>query len=134
MSQENVEIVRRAGAAFESGLERGEVEAFVREFYDPEGQYEPIEEAAPLRGHDAIIEYFRRMLEVWEEFHLELEEVIDAGDQVVSTALLRGRSKSSRIEVSQRIYSVTEVRDLKILHNCEFLNHSEALEASGLSD
>jgi len=134
MSQENVEVVRRAAAAFQSGLERGEVEVFVREFYDPQGQYEPIEEAAPLRGHDAIIEYFRRMLEVWDEFHLELEEVIDAGDHLVSAALLRGRSKSSRIEVSQRIYSVTEVRDLKILHNREFLNRSEALEASDPSD
>ncbi|MGI9021438.1 MAG: nuclear transport factor 2 family protein [Solirubrobacterales bacterium] len=134
MSEENVEFVRRVFAATKRGLEDGEVSTVVRDFYDREGQYEPVEEAKPLRGHDQIVDYFRRWLTVWDDFRVELEEVIDAGDQVVSVARSGGRAKASGVEVSQRIYSVIDVRNDKIFRNREFLDRREALEAAGLSE
>jgi ketosteroid isomerase-like protein len=127
-------VVRRAYAAADAAIESGDLDSFLGEFYDPNAQYEPIEEGASLRGQDEIAEYFRRWLDVWDDFRWEVEELIDAGNQVLSAALLSGRADSSGVEISQRIFYVTELRNLKVVRVREFLDRGEALAAAGLQD
>jgi ketosteroid isomerase-like protein len=79
MSQENVEIVRRA------------VEAYGREgldgalrYYDPEVEREPTGayiERATCRGHEGVRRYLRSMEEEFEDLRIEPEELIDAGER-----------------------------------------------------
>lgn len=134
MSEENVEVVRRAWSAANRAVERGDIASFVLEFYDPKAEYEPIEEGKWLRGQDEIIEYFRRWLDSWNDFRWEVEEVIDAGDQVVNAVLLSGHADASGVEISQRIFYVTELRNLNVVRVREFLERGEALKAVGLSE
>ena len=83
MSEENVEIVREAWEAFQAGDE----EATAR-LIDPElefhGTVGGLQEGEVARGLSQIEENFEAEdLEAWEERHLDAEEYIDAGANVV---------------------------------------------------
>jgi ketosteroid isomerase-like protein len=134
VSQENVEIVRRSYAAFNRVIVSGDIAPFLLEFYDPGIEYKPVEEESAVQGHEQFGEYCRRFYDVWEEFRWELEEVIDAGDSIVSEALLKGRARASGIEITQRLFLVADVRGSKIVRLREYLDRQEALEAAGLSE
>ena len=134
MSQENVEIVRRSYAAVNRVIVSGDLAPFLLEFYDPGVEYAPVEEGSVVRGHEQFGEYFRRFLEVWEEFCWELEEVIDAGDSIVSAANMKGRASASGIEITQRVFHVADIRGSKIARLREYLDRQEALKAAGLSE
>jgi ketosteroid isomerase-like protein len=84
MSEENVEVrneaVRRFFAAFED-----EDDAF-RAALHPEIEWYPIEEnRTPTRGIDAALWNRNQWLDTWEEHQLDLEEVIEDGDDVVTS-------------------------------------------------
>jgi ketosteroid isomerase-like protein len=130
MSQENVEIVRRAW----------EFEAFGRDYraealtvYDPDVVVTPLEEG-PSYGLDAYLEYFERWFAAWEMLEQAAEEYIDAGDRVVVRGYFRGRGRGSGVEVDSRFYEIYTLRDGKIVRVDEFAERSEALEAAGLSE
>jgi hypothetical protein len=66
VSQENVEVVRRAFAyLFHEGGDRAEAEAI----FDPHVVMNPVEEA-PLYGVDAIRQNFERWRDAWEELEV----------------------------------------------------------------
>ncbi len=92
MSQENVEIVRRALDA----LNRDGIEA-VLEFLDPDVEWTTtglFVEAGTYRGHDGVLRYFGAMANDLE-FHIEPEKFIDGGDQVVIPTRIAVRGKRS---------------------------------------
>jgi hypothetical protein len=83
MSEENVEVrneaVRRLLAAFE-----GEDDAF-RAALHPEIEWYPIEEnRTPTRGIDAALWNRNQWLDTWDEHQLDVEEVIEDGNDVVA--------------------------------------------------
>src|SRR5204862_5460767 len=95
MSQENVELVRRAFEAFN----RGGVDACVSEgIWSPEVVWDVTPSGIPglgtYRGHDEVKAFFE---DDWfkafpfEEWEVELEEVIDAGDRVIGMSRQHGR-------------------------------------------
>ena len=84
MSQENVEIVRRV---FELWNEGGVVAPDRRpEFFDPEVQIDlrgrKINPAV-YDGYDGLDRFGSDVDEVWDQFSIELLELIDAGPHVV---------------------------------------------------
>ena len=130
MSQENVEVVRRAFRyVFYEGDDRAEAEAI----FDPHVVLNPVEEA-PLHGVDAVRQNFERWRDAWEELEVAVEEVIDAGDRVFLTAHHRGRGRESGVDVDTRLYSVYTLRGGKIVREDEYAERAEALEAVGLSE
>jgi ketosteroid isomerase-like protein len=75
MSQENVEVVRRAFAYEVYGRgDRAEAEAI----FDPYVVMKPTEEG-PSYGLDAVRDNFEHWREAWDELEVRVEEVIDAG-------------------------------------------------------
>jgi ketosteroid isomerase-like protein len=80
----------------------------------------------------------RADLERWasefEELTVTIEEIIDAGDQVVVVAHHRGRGRQSGVKVDTRFYEVYTVRDGKVARVDEYSEWEEALEAAGLSE
>jgi ketosteroid isomerase-like protein len=130
MSQENVEIVRRAFAFEVHG--RGDPAGALADF-DPDLVLNPVEEA-PSHGPDAVRDYYERWESSWEELKVTTEEFIDAGDRVVVTALFRGRGRGSGIMVETRFYELYTLRDGKIVRLDEFTERAEALEAAGLRE
>jgi ketosteroid isomerase-like protein len=128
MSQENVEVVRRAVAFEFSGRgDRAEAEAI----FDPGFVMNPVEEG-PSYGLDAIRDNIEHWRAAWEELEVTVEEFIDAGDRVLVTLHHRGRGRESGIEVDARFYEVYAVSDGKVVRVDEYAQRAEALEAAGL--
>jgi ketosteroid isomerase-like protein len=129
MSQENVEIVRRAFAYEIYGVgDRAEAEAI----FDPNVVINPADER-PSYGLDAMRDDFERWASAFEELEVSAEEFIDAGDRVLVTAYHRGRGRTSGIEVDARFYEVYTLRDGKVRVD-EYVERAEALEAVGLRE
>jgi ketosteroid isomerase-like protein len=130
MSQENVEIVRRA---FEFEIygrgDRADAEAI----FDPYVVMNPTEEG-PSYGLDAVRDNFEHWRGAWEELEVTAEELIDAGDEVFLTAHHRGRGRGSGIEVDTRLYCVYTVRNGKVVRVDEYADRGAALEAAGLRE
>jgi ketosteroid isomerase-like protein len=131
MSQQNVEIVRRAFAYEVYGHgDRAEAEAL----FDPYVVINPAEEG-PSYGLDAVRDNFEHWKGAWEELEVTVEDVINAGeDRVLLTAHHRGRGRGSGIEVDTRLYSIYTLRDGKVLRTDEYADRAEVLEAAGLSE
>jgi len=74
------------------------------------------------------------VLELWESFDIEVEEIREAGDHRVFLGI-RGsaRGKSSGVETEMRSWQVFTFVDGKAASREIFLNRAAALEAAGLS-
>ena len=71
----------------------------------------------------------------WEDFRIDLLEVIDAGDDVcVSVTRHRGRGSGSGIEMDFQVFYVQHGRNGKLARLEMYLSREQALEAVGLSE
>jgi uncharacterized protein len=133
MSQQNAEVVRRVIEAWN----RNEQERVIR-FLDPDVIFDATRRVINPKTY-AGIEGMRAMLadrdDVWEEFRLDPDEFVDAGDRVVVIGLWVGKGKGSGVEVKQPIAHVFTLRNGRVVR-CElgYLDRGEALEVAGLSD
>jgi hypothetical protein len=115
MSEENVEVrneaVRRLFGAFED-----EDDAF-RAALHPEIEWYPIEEnRTPTRGIDAALWNRNQWLDTWEEHQLDLEEVIEDGDDVVTHVHIKARGQGSGLETDVRFFAQFKVLDGKVAY------------------
>ena len=132
MSEENVEIVRRAVEAFE----REGLEGSLRH-YDPEIEWSTTGawiEAATYRGHEGVRRYFGHLDDEFDDLRFEVEELIEAGDQVILTVRAGGRGKASGAAVELTMHAVCSLRDGMIVRMRNYADKAEALEAAGLSE
>ena len=130
MSEETVEIVRRAFAYEVYGVgDRAEAEAI----FDPNFVMNVTEEG-PSYGLDAMQSKWERWTSAWDELKVTMEEIIDAGDQVVVVAYHQGRGRGSGLEVGNRFYELYTLRDGMVVRVDEFTDRAEALEAAGLRE
>jgi ketosteroid isomerase-like protein len=135
MSQENVEVVRKAVEAFN----RRDVEGVVATA-TPDVEWEDSmfwsEAARTYRGREGLREWMLRVVELWESLHVELEEVTEApNDRVFYGLYLTGRGKGSGVEPpGESFWSVVWFADGKVTRRKVFLTRDEALEAAGLEE
>ena len=102
MSQENVEAVRRIYERVTASMEWPE-ELFDADF-ESDMRELGLVGALPL---DATQEALREYFETFEDFHVEMEELIHAdGEHVVNTIRDGGRIRGSGAEVSNRYFHV----------------------------
>ena len=134
MSQENVEIVRNAFAAYE----RGDMDAVLR-LADEDIVITQVSDVpgipAQQHGHRGVLEAFAVWPEQWEDFRVEILRIAAAPvGKVIATVRNRGRGKQSGIEVDMEFSFVFTIRDAKITEWQLFVREAEALEAAGLSE
>ena len=134
MSQNDVEIIRRAVEAFNTGT----LDTWL-ELFDPEIDYRAMEGAlddvGEIHGTDAMRRYVQDWLDLFEDFTGVAEELLDVGeDQVVAVLLLSGRAKLSGIETQVRYAVVYALREEKIVRGREYEDRQQALQAIGLSE
>ena len=134
MSREDVEIVRLAYRAFEAG----EVTEMLS-FLDPNFEIIPPKEfLGPARsgyhGHEDFLEFLGDWFEPWDEYSIELEELIDAGDRVVTVEHHVGRSKETGLEVAQGVFDTWTVKGGTLVECRVFFDKDKAFEAAGLSE
>jgi ketosteroid isomerase-like protein len=130
MSQENVERTRRA---FEA-IARGDF-AFVQELMAPEVvivQPPEVPDAKTYEGRDAVMRSWEDWPMQWDDFRMELLDVIDVDDDtVISVTRQRGRGRDSGIEMEFDVYFVGHARDGLTTRMEMFFNREQALDAAG---
>jgi len=131
MSQENVEIVRKAFEAWNAG----DMDAF-REFYDPDIIVRPPEgwpEPGPFVGREAVMGQWEQLRETWDADEVEpIGDFVDAADRVVVRQAWRGAGHGPSLNMEMT--NVFMVRNGRIVYQEVFWDHTEALEAAGLSE
>ena len=129
MSGENVSFMRDAFQAFADG----DVPTLAG-LLDPEVEWQAAEDPEPKHGFEGVLESLSGWFEVWHETHVDLESLIDGGDNVVAVVKLRGRHADSARELTERFFQVWTIRDGKIVGFHEYKTQREALEAAGLPE
>ena len=131
MSQENVEVVRRV---YEAAGNRDTETVF--DLYDPEvvldasrlGMF-----AEPYHGHDGLRSMFRHWHDAWGEIEYSYDELLDAGDQVISVVTRHARGRGSGAEVDRHFALLWSVNNGRVVRVVWYLSRAEALEAAGPS-
>jgi ketosteroid isomerase-like protein len=133
MSRENVEIVRRV---FEATARRDR--DAVLALYDSDVEWDASRTQPGLadvyRGHEGLSRFFREWREAWHSDEYEYDELIDAGDAVISIATQRGRGQVSGLKIARTLAGVWTIIDGKIVRVVWFPTREEALEAAGLRE
>jgi ketosteroid isomerase-like protein len=75
----------------------------------PDVEWQAVEDTEPKRGLEGVLESLGGWYEVWEEIHMDLEELIDGGMDVVAVVKVRGRHVGSQSDVTQRFFQVWTV-------------------------
>jgi ketosteroid isomerase-like protein len=132
MSQDNVEVVRRVFELFD----RGETEALLQ-YVDPametvEGTELP--GADSYVGHAGLGRAVDHWASHWDDFRLELTELIDAGSEVVAVTRHQGTGRTSGVAVEARVSYVFTVEEGRLVRMRIFSTRAQALEAAGLRD
>ena len=115
MSQENVEIVRRAYAAFN----RRDFDALL-EFWDPDVEWHQITQfpdRAVYRGPEEIRDRFltQQLVEQFGDFRIDVEEFVDAGDHVVMIGHILAHGSASGVPIRLRVVNILEMRNGKLI-------------------
>jgi ketosteroid isomerase-like protein len=131
MSQENVEIARRA---YERFTRDGTIDA---EILAPDAEWVAAREdpdAATHRGVEAIGAYFAQWHGAFEEPVTRVEEIIDEGDKVFVWIVFSGRGVTSGAPVEMQQAQIWSFRDEKVVRVEEYFDRAEGLEAAGLAE
>jgi ketosteroid isomerase-like protein len=133
MSEENVEIVRGIYGAFD----RADFEAALKSI-DHEVVWDLTHHSWPGQdqyvGHEGIVEVLAEWMGAFEDYKVEAEQFLDAGDRVVVVQHEVARHKGSDSGIDRRTASIWTLRDGRTLRIDNYLDVPDALEAAGLSD
>ncbi|MGI9020103.1 MAG: nuclear transport factor 2 family protein [Solirubrobacterales bacterium] len=132
MSQENVEIVRRAYECFNEGDVEG-----VLELCDKGFEFRDLPElpgSGVYVGHEAFRGWVNQVTDAFDGLHFDVGELIDAGDSVVVVTDGAGRGKSSGALVEMHFSAVWRLQNGRLIESVNYSKHAEALEAAGLSE
>jgi ketosteroid isomerase-like protein len=129
MSAANIAVVRGMWEAFL----RNDFETALAAF-DPDVEWDGtnLPDGQISRGLDAVVDHITRWAEMWEVWDVELEDVLDAGeDRVIAFIREQGRSKAG-LDVNERHSELYVIRDGKIAYRKGFSDADEALVQAGL--
>jgi ketosteroid isomerase-like protein len=145
MSEENVELVKGILSAYERldlvaftrDTDQADLRALYEAVYDPDIEIVWVDtspDSGPFHGIDEAMRAFDEWLESFDEFSATFTEYLDAGDEVVITAITPGRGKGSGAQVEMTVHWVVAVKGGKIARLREYSTKAGALEATGLSE
>jgi ketosteroid isomerase-like protein len=134
MSQENVEVVRRAV----DGWNRGDVDAWM-EAAHPEVEWSSgvqrlVEGTQTVwRGRDEVRRFWDEWHALWD-LSIQISEFRNVGDTIVALGQMQIRGKASGIDLDQSVAYVVEFDSGLIRKMSAYLDEAEALQAVGLSE
>jgi ketosteroid isomerase-like protein len=140
VSEENVEIVRRAIAAFNETnmlVGSGDPLPWLREFCDADLELDLSRrwiDPDIYRGYEGLLRFRAQYSDAWESARFDIEEVIDAGDRVVLFTHNTGVARSG-VRLGVRVGHILTVKARKIVRWQYFgEDHSACLKAVGLEE
>jgi len=133
MSQENVELLRRA---FEHVERTREIlpELVVPDFVWDTTTYRGGVQPATCEGVDEANQWLAEWLDGFHAWSVEVLEIVDAGDHVVTVMRQRATAKHGGPEVEMLLPQVWTFRDGLIARMEMYVDRAEALRAAGLSE
>jgi ketosteroid isomerase-like protein len=132
MSQENVELVRRAHEA----LNDGDVDALVGlcDVAFRLDMSDRVLNPEVYDGHDGIRRFYAEVRDVWESYTWEPEKLLESRDQVVALLRSSSRGRGSGIELERRTAMLWTVRGDRLTSLRFFRDRLQALEAAGFKE
>ena len=127
MSQENVEVVRRAYAVFDTDLNRllAVLDPAV-EWISPSDAIEP----GVRHGHQGVRDAFAGTAMAWDEPTHTAEDFLDAENRVLVTVTFRGHGRGSGMQAERREFHVWTLRDGAVVRFQWFYQWDQALETA----
>jgi ketosteroid isomerase-like protein len=131
VSAENVELIRRGYEVFvNTGEPLGE--NLADDFVWDMSTFRGWPEQQTYEGLEGMRQFVDDWVGAWEDWRLEVEELHDAGDDVVAILRQSGRSKATGLPVDMHFAQVWTIRDGKQTHMRMFREPEEAFRAVGL--
>ena len=130
MSQENVEIVRQAFAAFA----RGDLTAMLQPLTDDAITHRIEPDNAIFHGKEGFLQATAEWTEDFEEWTATPEEFLDAGMQVLVRVHQTARGERSRVPIEGDAWFLFTMREGRIVRVTIHARKKEALEAAGLEE
>jgi ketosteroid isomerase-like protein len=128
MSQENVSLIKSLYEAFGKGDVPAVLAAMDPAIEWNEAENFPYADKNPYVGPAAIVEgVFARLGGEWDGFSVTLEELLDAGDAVVSMGRYAGAYKKTGTRIHAQFAHVWKLRGGKIV---TFLQYTDTLQAT----
>jgi ketosteroid isomerase-like protein len=130
MSKQNVEIVRRG---FEHWATTGEFLGTPHaDFVWDMSTFRGWPERQTYPGIEGFRRFNAEWQEAWDEYAFEVEDCIDAGNQVVIIARQRGRSKATGVPVEMHLGQVWTMHGGQAIRMQMYASPGEALVAAGV--
>jgi ketosteroid isomerase-like protein len=134
MSQENVEVVRKACEAWV----RGDFDA-VFEINHPEVEWDTTHfegwpENQVYSGREEVTRFLGEWLASWDSYEAGVDELLDAGDLVVVFWWQRMTGRGSGVPVELDSAQIWTIRDGQPIRIDSYTDRAEALEAVGLRE
>jgi hypothetical protein len=133
MSQENVELHRRAVEAYNAH----DVEALIA-ISDPSIEGHSVFAAvggAVYHGHDGLRRFYAEVTDTWgDETRMEPEAYFDLGENTLLFQVLHGHGKQSGAEVAMPVAQVARWRDGLCVHFKGYGQREDALSDLGVAE
>ena len=132
MSAENVETVRRGYRLYAAGDIEGVAALFSAEseLADAGGLGVAGTAAGTRHGPEGFLRATEETLEAFEDYRVEAEDFIDAGDSVVVLVRISGRGRASGARLDTRLAHLWVFRNRKVVLGEVYRTTGEALEAA----
>jgi ketosteroid isomerase-like protein len=136
MSEENVEVVRRIYDAVTRRDDVTPYEVYAEDIvWDLSNARRALLLTKPVyQGHEGVRQFWREALSVFGEVNFEVEELIDADDQVLAVIREREVGRASGVPVETTHIAVYTLAEGKVTQMRLFDDRQQALEAAGLSE
>ena len=133
MSEQNVKVVKRAVDAWK----RGDIEGLLA-VYHPEvvwdfSHFDGWPEEQVIVGADAVRAFLEQWRSTFGAYEYEVDEYIDAGDQVVVLCRQGGRGRDSTLPVIMELAQVVTIADGWYVRVENWSDRQAALDAVGVS-
>jgi ketosteroid isomerase-like protein len=127
MSEENVEIVRRMYEAFDLG----DADSALA-YLDPKVIIDATHrvDGRVGQGHEEVVAILTEWLGTWDEWHEQVDEMREIGDQVLVFSTQRGRGKGSGVEVEHHFAMLYDMDGGKITRWTIYDDPAQALKAA----
>jgi uncharacterized protein len=132
MSRENLQTVRRGYDLFASGDVEGVAALFAAdaELADAGGLGVAGSTAGTRHGPEGFLLGAEDAIEAFEDYRVEAEEFIEAGDAVVVPVRISGRGRASGALLETRVAHLWVLRNGKVILGEVYRTTEEALEAA----
>ena len=145
MSRENVELVRSLQPTGVDLVEVFATEDSMVAGLDPDAFADDLRvefisgesagaQQTEYRGGEGLLEAWKDWLSPWTSYRIDVEDILDGGDEVVAFVRIEGRTVHDDVVVQHAPAAVYTVRDLTVTRLRFYLDRDDALAAAGLGE